>query len=286
MPEKTFKVNIFEIELPEGSTSEQASFDTAIESAVAQPHQQRCLEVNGKGRRLEHHRKLDNCHLLNFVSLEFAGPGRTFPNSLAKPFDLDSDESFAHETAVLYDTAENLVFAESSLGSIGPGAIATYFEHFAGPQAKYLLIPRLDEQAQARARSHQQIRSVMMRVALGEITALDRDTGISPLKAFGEGFGAEYINIEIKVSRERGRSLWRDSVWNMIRPILSSGNVNNVTQLKVSGREHDDEDLEIIDLIQHREKRERVLQVDDESRKVPHEDRWKALMEVRGEFLA
>lgn len=51
------------------------------------------------------------------------------------------------------------------------------------------------------------------------------------------------------------------------------------------GREHDDDQIEAIDLLQHREKRETMLQVDDQTRKVPHGERWDALLKMRQEFI-
>ena len=74
-------------------------------------------------------------------------------------------------------------------------------------------------------------------------------------------------------------------VWQTINSILGSDDNNSITQLRVYGREHDDDELEIIDLIQHRERRERMLPVDDIERNIPYGERWNALLEVRQEFL-
>ncbi len=285
MPDKSFNVNIYDLDPPDPYGPAQTPFDTAIQGACAQPLGDRYLIVSEKGRRLEHHDRWEGYYLLNFVTFEFAGPGRSAPETQAVPMGLQPDESFAHETAVLYDPETMLVFAESARGGMGPGAIASYFGRFANRQTDYQLIPRLDDEAGKRARRHQTIRSMTMRVAIGPVTEKDREAGIGVIKSFGDDYGAELVDIEIKASRARGRTLSLGNIWRTANSILNSSDTNNVAQLKIKGREHDDDPLETIDLLQHRERRERSLKVDDVSRKVPHELRWENLISIRQEFL-
>ncbi len=280
MPEKRFRVNIYDVGPPEG-----IPFSTAVDNAIAQPPGMRYRVANGKGRRLEHDERRDGVYLLNFLTFEYAGPGRSRPVTPAELIDLDPDEYFTHDTAILYDPETALAFVESTLGGMGSGAIASYFEEFAG-EGTYQLSPRLDDEAAARARGHQTIRNLSIRVGMGPITDADHDAGMGVLKAFGEGFGAGHIDIVLKSLPERNRSLIPGRVWEAIDAILNSGGDHTVTQLKVTGREHDDEGYEVIDLIQHREKRDRMLPVDPATRKVSHEVRWKALIDIRQEFLS
>ena len=294
MPDKSFKVSIFDVSLLWERPNQlglwdhvsQTPFGTALEIACAQSLEERYLNVNEKGRRLEDHDRREDCYLLNFVTFEFTGPSRSAPETQAVPIDLAPNESFAHETAMLHDPEANLAFVESTLSGMGPGAIARYFRNFANRGTKYLLIPRLDDEAGAKARRHQTIRSLTMRVAIGPVTDADHEAGIGAIKSFGKDYDAGYMNIEIKAAHERRHTLSLKNVWRTANSILGSNDMNNVTQLKVNGREHDDDPLEVIDLIQHREKRERTLRVDNTSRKIPHEDRWNALIDIRQEFLA
>ena len=291
MSEKSFKVNVYEVTLPGEDdddmpdTSGDISFSDAIENACARSLPDRFREVNGKGRRLENYEQRDDCYCLNFVTLEFSGPGRSERETAAVPIDLGADEEFAHQTAMLYDPDLNLAFVESTQTGMRYGAIARYFRGFSFPRTEYQLVPRLDDDAAARARRHQIIRSLTMRVAMGPVTDADRDAGTGVIKSLGEGYDAGTIDIVIKAQRERGRSLSIGRVWQTANSILGNDNMNNVTQLKVYGREHEDDELELIDLIQHREKREYKLQLDDTERNIPYEDRWNTLLEVRQEFL-
>ncbi len=285
MPYKSFKVNIYDIEAQNTDRTESDSFSGAIENAIAQQLDGRYKDVSGKGRRLEHYRKEEACYLLNFTTFEFAGPGRTDTTSAAVPIGLDSNEFFAHETAMLYDPNANLAFVESTQSGMRNKAIALYFEEFSNRNEHYNLIPRLDNEAAAKARGYQNIHSVNLQVAIGQITGVDRDEGIGVIHSLGADYGADIIDIEIKVGRGKGRTLFPPKVRQAISNVLGSADSNNVKRMTLKGREHDDAPLEIIDLLQHKEKRETSLQVDDQTRKVSHEKRWDALIEIRQEFL-
>lgn len=286
MPEKSFKANIYDVGFRNPDIPGQTPFETAIQEARGRPLGERYMPLLPKGRRLEHDDKRDGCYLLNFVTFEFAGPGRSTPETHAVPIDLDPRESFAHETAMLYDPETALAFLESTSVGMREGAIANYFGEFANSDTDYLLTPLLEDDAAVRARGFQTIRSIIMRVAMGPVTEADHEAGIGVIKSFGVGYDARHIDIEIKSQGEKGRTLSLNNLWRMVDYIMGSETRSTVTQLKVEGRAHDDDPLELIDLIQHREKRERILPVDEESRKVLHEDRWKALLEIRQEFLA
>ena len=124
-----------------------------------------------------------------------------------------------------------------------------------------------------------------MRVALGPMTAADRDEDIGAIEALGDAFGAKFVDIEFKVGPERGRTLLLDRVSNLLSRAMQAHDEGRVTVLKLHGREHDDDPPELIDLLQHRERRERLLPVDADHRRVVHEIRWDTLKEIRQDFL-
>lgn len=287
MPEKRFRVNIYDVGFS-GDAGPGTSFSTALDNAIAQPLALRYREANGKGRRLENDARRDDIYLLNFVTFEFAGPGRSRPITPAQHINLGADESFAHETAMLYDPNAELAFVESTQGGMGPGAIASYFAAFAGDRTEYLLLPRLDDGAGARARRHETIRtirSLFIQVSIGPVTAADREAGTGVLKAFANDYSASSINVEIKAGRGKRDSLLTDSIKSTINALLGRSDETAITKLQVKGRQHDDDPYEIIDLIQHREKRDVPLPVDSSVRKVLHPIRWDALLSIHQDFL-
>ena len=298
MPDKSFKVNVYEVvfpqegddeeddlqvSIPTASLNVQTPFEDAINDCSQTPLVDRYGVANGKGRRLEHCDTHDGCNLLNLVTFEFPGPGRSTERAPAMPMGLQVDEYFSHETAMLYDPETHLAFVESTLGSMGPGAIAHYFERFA-PGTNYQLVPRLDAEASARARRQREIRSIQTRVAIGPITQADRNAGTSAILALGENLEGGLVNIEISVGPERKRSLSIAGVWNLVESLTGGSAQHDVKQLRLNGRENEDDPLELIDLLEHREKRERQLPIDMNSRTVDHTVRWRSLIEIHGGF--
>ena len=188
---------------------------------------------------------------------------------------------------MLYDHQTRLAFLESTSVGMGAGAVASYCEEFVDNMTKYQLVPRLDEEASARARRHRTIRSVEVKANIGPLTCADRDGGYGALQAFGNELEGETVSITIRSGRLRKSTLSVSKVWELVTHTFGSTNEDNaVTGFKLSGREHDDDNVENIDLIEHHESRERSLTVDNTLRQVSYEDRWDALIEIRREFLA
>lgn len=102
------------------------------------------------------------------------------------------------------------------------------------------------------------------------------------MQALQDHFDADSISIKLEVTREK--SLPPGRLWRAADSLLDLSDSKNVLELRIDGREFDEDSFKVIDLIQHREKRTRQLQVDDIERKVPHPDRWKALTDIRKKF--
>ena len=264
MAEKRFRVNVYDVALEHTGDDQPTEFHEAIGNARLQGLADLEKDISGKRRRLDFSRQQGGLFLLNFVTFEYSGTGRVRRGQPTRAVPIMPDESFAPETAMLYDPATNLALVESSSGGMGPGVIARYFEEFANNGSEYFMTPRPDVNAATRARRYQTIRNLKMRIALGPITDVDRMAGIDPLKGFGADYGAGYIDIEMKSERARGRSLTLGRVQDFIGS-LTGGNANipAIIQLQVTGREYEDDPLEVIDLIQQRERRQYMLEIDD-----------------------
>ena len=281
MPDKLFRVNIYEVAL-ENETPIGTLFSNAIQNARGQLREDRYKVVDGKGFRLEHSEPANGYYLLNYVAGSYSGPGRLRPDAEIAAFAMQQRDSFAYQTAVLYDPPTNLVFMESNQGGMGPGACARYMREFSG-NSKFVLLPRTDEDAHARANRQETTRKVMMRVSLGAFSEADRELGVSALGSLGERYGADFVNIELGVIPVKGRTL--QSIRQLIAGLTGNEPSQSVQKLLVYGKEHDDDKFELIDLYQHREKRQLTLPVDDNERNVPYRVRWNALIGIRQEYL-
>ncbi len=162
------------------------------------------------------------------------------------------------------------------------GATAQYFASFAGRGAAYDMIPVLDPDAAARARRCRQFRKLEMRVALPRVGELDRQAGLGPIEAFSEGLGAGIVNISVNAGPDQAGSLLRKAVHTLFGRVGGDGNA--ILKMQVSARENDGDPLEVIDLLQHRERRERMMVVDPKTRKIPIDDRWDALRTIHADY--
>ena len=283
MPE-LFRANIYELE-HEGDDGVVVPLEQAARTASAADREAGTLQVNGSDRRLEHHREDDGLVFLNFATLRFPGPGRASRRRPIVRFELQEDERFAYQTAMLYDPGRGLAFLQSGRPGMAIGAVAKYLERFANHNTRYVFSPRLDEDARQRALRKEIVRTLEMRVAAGAVRAADRDQGLGFMAALVDELDAGFVNVEFSVGRQGRRTLSVERLMQIVRSALRLSEDGGVTRLTLKGRVHEDDPLELIDLLQHRESRERELEVDGETRSIRHEARWDALRQIRRGFL-
>ena len=281
MPEeKKFNVHIFQVE-PKDSTFLTSGIQ---EAEASQPD----IKVNDRLRRLENSRLLDDCYLLNFVTKRYPGPSYAKPEEDVHPIELEPDELFAYETAMLYEPDRSLVFLESTKPGMGPGAIVRYFEKVLRGKDTIALHPVIDEHAVERAMSTTQYRSVKMRVALtpdAQVSNVDPD--FRTLTKYGESLKGGYMDIVIAAVPYSRNVLDETTTRHELKRMLRNRKGKPpIEKLIVTGKKHRDDPTEIIDLLQHYEKRTRKLPVDDKERKVLHEIRWEALLGIRSMYFS
>jgi len=284
MPDKLFTVQIYQVEEPENLRVPYVSLEGAIATVAALPLDQRERPINQKDRRLETLSQEGDTTLLNLATCNYAGPGRMKSGEESRSFELGNDEFFAFETAMLYDAQRDYLFLETGQGGMAAGATAKYFAGFAGRGMAYDMIPVVDPDAAARARQCRQIQKVEMRVALGPAGAPDRQAGLGSIAAFGEGFGAGIVDIAVNVGPDRVGGLVLDRVRALFNRV--EDNDGTIQRMRVRGRHNEDDPIELIDLLQHRERRECTLLVDPETRKIPIDARWAALRAIHADYCA
>ena len=159
MPDKEFKAGVHDVMVDSQPITLQSQdrFRAAILATAELDSGARWQQWTDKPRRLEAYRSHGTLHLMNFVTAEFAGPGRTGQSVPVSPIGLLDGEYFAHETAALYDPAQGILLLESGLGGMGPGAIKTYFRHF-DRNCIVSLLRHVDPKATAKASRFQVFR--------------------------------------------------------------------------------------------------------------------------------
>ena len=284
MPEKNFRVRVYEIEYDSDTRDpERDLFLDAIAAAEAADVAQRTKEVGGRLRRLEHHRDEGGVRLLNFVTAEYSGPGRTEPLKPTEAINLAPEEFFSYETAMAYNPDSGLLLLESGVIGMRPSSVAGYFREF-DTTTYFQLRLKIDPEASAKARRFQEINKVTARVSMGPASISDTEAGVGVIRSLGSEYGAKSMDLVLTVGRERKNSLEIGKVRPWIERVLGPREDTNIEQLKVRGREHEDETMDEIDLLLQPIQSERVLPVDSGMRNVPHEVRWNALMEMLREI--
>lgn len=285
MPDKEFKAGVHDV-MVEGqpmTLQSQDRFKAAIQAVAQLGTDARWLPWTDKPRRMESHRLHRSLHLMNFVTAEFAGPGRTGQSVPVSPIGLGEGEYFAHETAALYDPAQGILLLESGIGGMGPGAIKTYFRQF-DPTCIITLPRRIDSDAATKARRFQVIRRLHLQVSMGPVSEVERRLGTEVLQSLGEGYHAQLIDVVLRCGRTRDATLSSGRIRATIDAVIQNSSDQNYESCKVYGKEDEDEPLELIDLIAQPLKSTRNLSVDSDTRKIVHEDKWDALINMHTEF--
>ena len=283
MPSKSMVVYVYEVIEEHQDKDCPKSLDGII--AMTLPPEQKEHLVNDKVRRLdsgEFHRAF----LLNFITFQYGGDGRVRLGQPVEPPNMERDESFAPETAMLYCPDCQLLIAQDSRGGMSRSAIQKYFVTIAGRGCSYSLIPRADPDIAARLRSNQRIDALTMRISLGEITEWDREVGLSPLKAFGQDLGRGTIEVTIKAEKVgRRRSLNTGAVQSLVQRIMRRDpNQQSPEILEISGKQDDDQRFLPIDLLQHRKRHEFQLTMDPTTRNIPVRERYQALQSIHDDL--
>ena len=277
-----FRANIFEVEDTEESG--RKPFDAALRVAASLPTPRPLLSFNDQDRRIEDFVERDGCCLVNFVTLRAPGPGKASRHTPTTSIGLTPQESFSHETAMLFDPDTQLVFLEGRRPGMGPGAVGQYVARFGDAHSdRYHLVPLLDEEARSRALRNNQIRSFEFKAAVGPDMGMDDQ--LDSVTSFSNALGGRTVNIQITAARGRDSSLDTESVLSIARNILRAPNRDRVERIRLKGRISEDDPLEVIDLIQQREFGERELEIDPDTRTIPIEARWDALMSIRRNFV-
>ena len=286
-----FKANIYGVEKGSVIDGEErfANLRATMAHIWAQPPQERVFPIGGLAYRLEHFRETPGLCLLNFVLLQFSGPGRAALGRPVTDFNLNSDDRFAYQTAMLYDYHHELAFIQAGRPGMTAKAISDYLTSYVWESGLYFQFnPALDQNARDRALQNFVIRAVEMRVAIRDFTQEDRDLGLSlnQVMDWGGDYGARHIDIKMSIGRGKG-SLATAKVRELARRALEALEPKHELEtLKFSGRDSVDENTKVIDLLQHKEHRELELQVDPRYRTIPHEVRWRALESIRHDYLA
>lgn len=221
--------------------------------------------------------------LVDLVHIRLSnGPARANVALPVVGFDMDTDDGFGEETAMLYCPENRWLILQQNGTGVRVRALESYLAQFSPAGAGCSLQPALDPDIQGKLYRANHMTSLTVTVAPNLITSNLRDRGLAVGGALDLAAEAHALKIEIKLSVGKSKaSLNRGLVRTIIDQALGmrAGNPKAVTQAKVKAKNTDDPESksEMLDLLTPAMKME-FEQTVDADRRLPREGRYAALM--------
>lgn len=218
---------------------------------------------------------------LSICKFRSEGPGRAKRDTPSQGIDLDEDEDFTEDTAILFDPASMMMVVQYNHYGPRSGSVVDYLNAWTGVNtAVYTIQPQLNTTAQARLQAKRLFTRVAFKVAPAKITDAWKRNNVAlttMLEDQAASWDCEWVTIVVSLDARDPQSTLsvRDKLRSLIG--LSHESRDAVKVLQVSGRDQAGMRIDPIDLLAERlERTYNGLPLDD-GRRVALSDRWKAL---------
>ncbi|ENB4190707.1 hypothetical protein ABHO71_003694 [Stenotrophomonas maltophilia] len=146
--------------------------------------------------------------LLNFVRNRTGhGPGKFHAGQSIQGFNFAAGESFAEDTAALYDPATRFMYIQYNHTGVRHSAMATYLSIYSGHEPGYSIRPKLDLDAERRFQKQDVTRRVDLGFDLTKMSAADRIAGnsLTQVAEIGGDYAADRLYITLTISAKDPR---------------------------------------------------------------------------------
>lgn len=277
------KIHAFKVSEDQGS----ASLDDVLKKVKAERRlDKRIRLVNKAELRIDSIEFRDGVWLLDFVKFrQTQGPGRGKKRAKTEGFEFKKGESFAEETAALYDPATKYMLVQYNHSGVRAGSISQYLSDYDEAATNiYDLNPKYDPETERKLQRKAIKRSLSFRIDVTQMTAQDLKNGIALEKAiaFGRDCSAGQITVELSAGGTRDKSL-KGRVGDTLTALrnLAKSNPEAVQSVKVGGKETEEAAVEVLDLLTERLHIELTDIKPGIDLRLPLEDRWKGLIRAR-----
>lgn len=242
--------------------------------------------INRAELRIDSIELRDGVWLMDFVKFrQTQGPGRGKKKARVEGFEFKKGESFAEETAALYDPATKYMLVQYNHSGVRAGSIAHYLSDYDESATNiYDLNPKYDPETERKLQRKAIKKSLSFRIDVTQMTAQDLKDGIALEKAiaFGRDCSAGQITVELSAGGTRDKSL-KGKIGDTLSALrkLAQSNPEAVQSVKVGGKETEDAAIEILDLLTERLHIELSDIKPGIDLRLPLEDRWKGLVRAR-----
>lgn len=231
----------------------------------------------------------DGVWLLDFVKFrQTQGPGRGKKKAKTEGFDFKRGESFAEETAALYDPATNYILIQYNHSGVRAGSIAQYLSDYDGTSANiYSLDPKYDPDTERKLQQKAIKKSLSFRIDVTQMSAQDLKNGVALEKAigFGRDCSAGQITVELSAGGARDNGL-KGKVNATLKALrsLAGDNPAAVQSVKIGGKASEDDAVEVLDLLTERLHVELTDIKPGPDLRLPLDDRWKGILRARNSW--
>lgn len=200
---------------------------------------------------LEKHRKLSelpNGWAMDFTLRRTSGPGRSRKGGSTEDFDLEKDEGFGEQTAVVYDSETNFVAVQYNHFGPRVGAIENYLNSFKSIDGggHFRWNPKLHKNTEAQLMNSVVQKKLEFKVLLDGLTDAAHEQGVGMNEVLKLGGQTNAAEISVTLSLGRGaRSKSLDAI-RFVRDLLKYGKIVKKLQAKVI---NSDQEHEILDFI-------------------------------------
>lgn len=275
------KIHAFKVE-PLGNSQ---SLEDVLKEIRGDKIDARVRLVNSSEVRIDSIDERDGVWLMDFAKFrQTQGPGKGSRKSKVVGFDFKKGETFAEETAALFDPGTGYILIQYNHSGVRAGAISQYFSEYCQVATNdYSFKPRFDPDTERRLLKKAIKRNFSFRIDVTEMSEQDLKRGVALKDAInlGKGCSAGLVNVILAAGGPKDHGLG-GAFTDMLQAVreLAANNPPAVKSVKISGKENEDAAVEVLDLLVQR------LCVDLDIKpgmdlRLPLEERWKGLFRAR-----
>ncbi|HEY4061196.1 MAG TPA: DUF6731 family protein [Puia sp.] len=173
-------------------------------------------------------------------------------------FDDDDDEvGLGHYTSFFYDSVNDMIGIQSNRNGISANGVAAFFRR--NYNIHSILFELVINPADlARLDNLTQVHSFEVSIAkLQDAQAFGKNSKNASFKEFttiADNTDANVFRLYFGIGYQRNDSLSKRNIRKYLQSIINNQGVSNVTKIEIRGREGDDDNIEVIDLINNKVK--------------------------------
>lgn len=283
------KIHLYQIQ----STPDDFDLAARLRLIAADDLEHRNRTRDGEGIRLETMYEDSGLMYCDFIKIRTEhGPAKVGFNTPAEGFELETDEGFGEETAMLYDPGRGYVVLQYNHHGCRDNAIADYLAGYLHGHFCFLSFnPVLDRDVRSKIQSSGLLKKLTLSVAARDLS--DDDYAGNPtigyaIQSLGRNLDAEKVEITISAGRGKEKGL-QFSALNLLKWVRTFGRDTRISPVKSAKvtvqAENGNAASIVLDLLEQRMVAEIELQPGDDKR-YPRDNRWRALHAVHDHWLS